>query len=234
MSGPIEIIMVIAVVCYVLIRRLIGEPAEGKRMLVLPAILIVMGLFSVAKLTQTPLSVAFLVVSAAISMALGLLRGTTIQLFPRDGLVFLRYTGMTVALWVVNLAVRFGANILLRVVDPHDVAAVGSGLYLTMGAGMLCEGAVVLLKALRVDGRIVWAKGKRGGAHTMSPFLDDLQGRVPGAGPRAQTGYPRDRPGQDTTPPRPVETFASLVGEVRQTNRRRDRGDRHDLRRRRH
>jgi hypothetical protein len=240
-SGPIEIIMVIAVVCYVLIRRLMGEPAEGKRMLLLPAVLTVVGVLNVAKLTQTPLSVVFLVATAGISMVLGLLRGTSIRLFPRDGLVFMRYTGVTVALWMLNLAVRFGANILLRVVDPHDVASVGSGLFLTMGAGMLCEGAVVLLKAVRTDGRIVWAKGKKDQAHTMSPFLDDLQGRMTGAvadpSPSAPAVYPQDRPGRDAMPPPPVDTFASLVSEVRADSHRRDRGgdprDRRDRRQRR-
>jgi hypothetical protein len=228
MSGPIEIILVIGVVCYILIRRLLGEPAEGKRMLLLPAVLVVVGVLNVTKLTQTPLSVVFLVATTAISMVLGLLRGVSIRLFPRDGLVFMRYTGVTVALLVLNLALKFGANILLRVVDPHDVASVGSGLYLTLGASMLCEGVVVLFKAVRTDGRILWAKGKKGQAHTMSPFLDSLQGRMSGTvadpSPSAPTVNPQDSPGRDAMPPRPAETFESLVREVRAAGRRRDRG----------
>jgi hypothetical protein len=240
-SGPIEIIMVIAVVCYILIRRLMGEPAEGKRMLLLPAILTVVGVVGITKLTQTPVSVAFLVASAAFSMALGLLRGRSIRLFPQDGLVFMRYTGVTVALWVANLAFKFGANIILRVADPHDVASVSSGLYLTLGAGMLCEGVVVLVKALRTDGRIMWAKGRKGQPHTMSPFLDALQSRITGTdtdpGPDAPPVHPQDRPGRDTLPSRPADTFASLVSELRETSGRRDRGghprDRRDRRQRR-
>jgi hypothetical protein len=240
MSGPIEIIMVIAVVCYILIRRLMGEPAEGKRMLLLPAILTVVGIVGITKLTQTPVSVAFLAGSAVVSMVLGLLRGTSIRLFPQDGLVFIRYTWVTVALWVANLALKFGANIILRVFDPHDVASVSSGLYLTLGAGMLCEGVVVLVKALRTDGRIMWAKGKKGQPHTMSPFLDALQSRITGTdmlGPDAPPAGPQDRPGRDALPSRPADTFASLAGELVETSRRRDRGghlrDRRDRRQRR-
>jgi hypothetical protein len=242
-SGPIEIIMVIAVVCYILIRRLMGEPAEGKRMLLLPAILTVVGVVDITKLTQTPVSVAFLVASAVFSMVLGLLRGRSIRLFSQNGLVFMRYTWVTVTLWAANLAFKFGANIILRVADPHDVASVSSGLYLTLGAGMLCEGAVVLVKALRTDGRIMWAKGKKGQPHTMSPFLDALQSRITGTdtdtdpSPDVPPVHPQDRPGRDALPPRPVDTFASLVGELRETSRRRDRGghprDRRDRRQRR-
>jgi hypothetical protein len=234
-SGPIEIIMVIAVVCYILIRRLIGEPAEGKRMLLLPVILTVVGVVGITKLTQTPVSVAFLVASAGFSMVLGLLRGTTIRLFPRDGLVFMRYTWVTVALWAVNLAVKFGANIILRVFDPHDVASVSSGLYLTLGAGMLCEGVVVLVKALHTDGRIMWAKGKKGQPHAMSPFLDALQSRVTGMDPGpsrdARPVHPQDPDRRDALPPHPAETVASLLGEIRGTSRRRDRRE-HPLDRR--
>ena len=241
MSGPVEIILVVAVVCYILIRRLIGEPAEGKRMLLLPAILTVVGVVDITKLAQTPVSVAFLVASAVFSMVLGLLRGRSIRLFPQDGLVFMRYNWVTVMLWVLNLAVKFGANIILRVTDPHDVASVSSGLYLTLGAGMLCEGAVVLVKALRTDGRIMWAKGKKGQPHTMSPFLDALQGRITGTdtGPSrdAPPADPQDRPARDAPPPRPVDTFASLASELLETGRHRDRGghlqDRHDRRQRR-
>jgi hypothetical protein len=243
-SGPIEIILVAAVVCYILIRRLMGEPAEGKRMLLLPAILTVVGVVDITKLTQTPVSVTFLVASAAFSMVLGLLRGRSIRLFPQDGLVFMRYTGVTVALWVLNLAGKFGANIILRVADPHAVASVSSGLYLTLGAGMLCEGAVVLVKALRTDGRIVWAKGKKGQPHTMSPFLDALQSRITGTdtdtdtdpGPDAPLVHPQDRPRRDATPPRPADTFASLVTALRETSPRDRRGhprDRRDRRQRR-
>jgi hypothetical protein len=250
-SGTIEIILVVAVVCYILIRRLLGEPAEGKRMLLLPAILTVVGIVNITKLTQTPVSVAFLAGSAAFSMVLGLLRGRSIRLFPQSGLVFMRYTWVTVALWVLNLAGKFGANIILRVADPHAVASVSSGLYLTLGAGMLCEGAVVLVKALRTDGRIMWAKGKKGQPHTMSPFLDALQGRITGTdtrtdttrtdtetdpGPDARPVGPQDRPGRDALPPRSGDALASLVSELVES-RRRDRGghprDRRDRRQRR-
>jgi hypothetical protein len=107
---------------------------------------------------------------------------------------------------------------------------------------MLCEGAVVLVKALRTDGRIMWAKGKKGQPHTMSPFLDALQSRITGTdthtdpSPDAPPVEPQDRPGRDALPPRPADALASLVSELVES-RRRDRGghprDRRDRRQRR-
>ncbi|GAB3989265.1 hypothetical protein GCM10029978_113910 [Actinoallomurus acanthiterrae] len=175
MSGPVEIILIIGAVGYILARRLLGEPAEAKRLLLLPAVLAAVGLTDLAKVPQSPVSIGFLVGSTALSLVLGLLRGASIRVFAEDGIVHLRYTATTVVLWGINLAVRFGASVVLGVVDPTAEHAAGSGLMLTLGAGMVVEGLVVLSKAMRTSGRVIWAKGRDGAPHTMSPLLDGLQ-----------------------------------------------------------
>jgi hypothetical protein len=43
MSGPLEIVVILAVVGYLLARRVIGEPAQAKRMLILPVVLSLIG-----------------------------------------------------------------------------------------------------------------------------------------------------------------------------------------------
>jgi hypothetical protein len=166
MSGPVEIVLILAAVGYLLARRVIGEPAQAKRMLILPVVLSLIGLSGQVK---TPLSLLFLVATAAIGVLLGALRGVSVRVSQREGLAFLRYTGVTVVLWVVNLAIKFGA------IDPKDAAAVGNSLLLTFGLGILAEGLVVLYRALRNDHRVMWAQGQDGSPHRMSPFLDNLR-----------------------------------------------------------
>jgi hypothetical protein len=124
---------------------------------------------------KTPLSLLFLVATAAISVLLGALRGVSVRVSQREGLAFLRYTGVTVVLWVVTLAIKFGANLTLGAIDPKDTAAVGNTLLLTLGLGILAEGFVVLYRALRNDHRVMWAQGQDGAPHRMSPFLDNLR-----------------------------------------------------------
>jgi hypothetical protein len=177
-SGPIEIIVIIAAIGYVLARRLIGEPAEGKRMLLIPAILTVVGVVDLAQVSQSPVSIGFLVGAAVVSAAIGLLRGASVRVFERDGIVFMRYRVTTVVLWAVNFAIRFGASFVLGMIDPKAAHATSSGLLLTLGIGMLVEGLGVLSKAVRLNGRIVWEKGKDGAPHTTSTFIDGLQHRV--------------------------------------------------------
>ncbi len=93
MSGPVEIVLILAAVGYLLARRVIGEPAEAKRMLILPVVLSLIGLSDVSGQVKTPLSLLFLVATAAISVLLGALRGVSVRVSQREGLAFLRYTG---------------------------------------------------------------------------------------------------------------------------------------------
>ncbi|MFC4244537.1 DUF1453 domain-containing protein [Gryllotalpicola reticulitermitis] len=178
MSGPIEVILIIVVIGYLLIRRLIGEAAEGRRMLLLPAILTAIGLMDLAKVAQSPVSIGFLIATTAVSVVLGLLRGATIRVFEQDGLVFMRYRVITVVLLALNFAIKFGASFALGLVDPSAEHAASNGLLLTLGSGLLVEGLVVLSKAVRTNSRILWKQGKDGEPHKTSSFLDGLQQRA--------------------------------------------------------
>ncbi|MGQ4514395.1 hypothetical protein [Streptomyces sp. DW26H14] len=175
MSGPVEIVLIVAAVGYVLVRRMMGEPAQAKRMLILPAVLCVIGLSDVSGEVTTSMSLLFLVATAAISVVLGMLRGASVRISQRDGLAFVRYTGVTVLLWVLNLAVKLGANFALGALDPKDAGGVGDSLMLSLGLGILAEGLVVLYRALRAGHQVMWAQGRDGAPHQSSPFLDDLR-----------------------------------------------------------
>ena len=222
MSGPIEVILILAAVCYVLVRRMMGKPAQAKRMLILPAVLLVIGLSNVSHDATSVVPILFLIGSGAISVLIGALRGLSVRLSDRAGVAFVQYTWVTVVLWVVNLAIKFGGNIVLRVVDPHAASAVSNSLLLTLAAGLLVEGLVVLARALRTDSHVIWSKGKDGQPHQMSPFLDGLRdtmnGRSAGAG--ADPSWSND-------------SFPSLAGGLRDARRSRHaaRRARRDLRR---
>jgi hypothetical protein len=189
----VEVVLILAAVCYILARRMIGEPAQAKRMLILPAVFLVIGLSDVSGDTQSMVSILFLAGTGAISVVLGALRGASVRVSERDGLAFIRYTGVTVGLWVVNLVIKFGANFALGTVDAHDAASVSNSLFLTLGAGMLVEGVVVLARVLRTESRVVWSKGDDGQPHKMSPFLDELQGRLSGGARGADARRDRRR-----------------------------------------
>lgn len=179
MSGPIEIVLILAVIGYVLVRRMIGEAAQAKRMLILPAILAIIGLTQAGPALHSPAALVFLLVSGALSVVIGALRGASVRISNRGGLAFVQYTWVTVALWVVNIAVKFGGNFVFAHIDSH-AAALGNSLFLTLGLGMLIEGLVVTARALRSDTQVIWAKGEGGAPHTGSPLLENLRASVNG------------------------------------------------------
>ncbi|MDI5963378.1 hypothetical protein POF50_000155 [Streptomyces sp. SL13] len=190
MSEPLEIVLILAAICYVMLRRMMGEPAQAKQMLVLPLVLGGIGLSDVSGQVATPTSAVFLVATAGISVVFGVLRGMTVRLAERDGVAFVRYTGLTVALWIANLLVKFGANAALKALDAKDAGALGNSLLLTLGAGMLVEGLVVLYRALRSDHQVMWSN-KDDAPRRMSPFLDGLRDSLNG---RDAAGNPSAEP----------------------------------------
>jgi cell division protein FtsW (lipid II flippase) len=177
MNGAVEVVLIAAVVVFVMARRLMGEPAVGKRLLLLPVILGVIGLTQAS--VHSVSAVVFLAASAALSVMFGLLRGLTIRTYEQNGIVMLRYTAMTIVLWVASIAARFAAGFVMNLIDL-DAAQAGNGLMLVVGAGLLAEGLVVMSKAVRVRGQVVWSKGRRGEPHRSSAFLDSWQEKVHG------------------------------------------------------
>ena len=175
MSGPVEIVLIVAAVGYLMVRRLIGEPAQAKQMLILPAILSVVGLSTVSGEVKTAASLVFLVGTAAISVVLGVLRGVSVRISRRDGTAFVRYTPVTVGLWVANIVVKIGVNLALDAFDPQDAGGVSNSMLLTIGAGILAEGLVVLYRALRAGHQVMWTQGTDGAPGKTSPMLDNIQ-----------------------------------------------------------
>lgn len=156
LSGPVQVVVIIAAIGYVLVRRLLGEPVQVKRLLVLPAVLCLVGFAHLTKVPQTAMSVVFLLVTAAAGAAIGLGRGLTVEVSERDGVAFLRYSARTVGLWVASIAVKFGAGFLLGAIDPVAERASSSGLMLAVGLGVLAEGLVVLARAAASGGQVDW------------------------------------------------------------------------------
>ena len=159
MTAPVEIGVIVVVVGLLIVRRLIGEPADARRMLLVPAALCLAGLSDLGQVAQSPLSVGFLLGISVVSVVLGVLRGASVRVHKRDDVVFMRYTMTTVVLFVANLGVKVGSGLLLGYIDPRAEHAVSSGLALTLGVGMLAEGVAILSKALRTGGRIAWGGG---------------------------------------------------------------------------
>ena len=75
------------IVGYVIGRQLIGEPVRGKRLVVLPLVLTVVGAINLGHGSQRlrPADIVFIALSAVVAAAIGLAQGATMRLDRRDG-----------------------------------------------------------------------------------------------------------------------------------------------------
>jgi hypothetical protein len=178
--SPLTILLVVAAVGYVLWSRMQGRPLKLRRMLVLPAVLVVLGIVDLTGSSAPHLTskdIAFLVISVVLSVVLGAARGATIELYPQQGELWQRYRRSTVALWIALIA----AKLILIGIASAAGASAGSGtstLLLTLGVSLLAEAAIVAPRAASTG--LPLAAGRR-----------DSDGRRSGPSrPSAPTGVP--------------------------------------------
>lgn len=144
--SPVEIVVAIAAVGFVLWSRTKGQPLRAKRLLVLPVVLTVIGATDLSG-SLSSADVGFLVGGLIVSVILGAARGATIEVYPAQGELWQRYRRSTVALWIALIVIKV---ILLGVASATGAAAGGgtNSLLLTLGASLLAEAAVVGPRAL--------------------------------------------------------------------------------------
>lgn len=139
-------VAVIAVVGYVIVRRISGEPLNARDLFVAPLILTGLGVYDVIKAEGLGGGdYAWGAGGVLIGLALGALRGHTVRLFVKDGVLWQRYTGRTIVVWVGSLAVSGGFSLLAKTAGMHAEAR---PILLSIGIGMLGEIAITGLRAV--------------------------------------------------------------------------------------
>jgi len=176
MSDPIEFILIIALLAYTLIRRSAGQPAQGRKLLVAPIVFIVIGLFVLSH-NWSPLGLAVVIVSTLVSIAFGIARGFTIRLYEKDGIVWMKYTKVTIALWIANIVIKLAGAAIVASINPAAGSQESSGLFLRLGLGVLMEGIVVASRGVKTSSPLIWSRGKDGQSDRTSDFLNRRQQR---------------------------------------------------------
>lgn len=202
---PLVVILVVAGVCYVMWRRLKGEPVQTRRLLVLPAVFTVLGVLDLTKSGAPHLSsadVAFLAAGAAISLGLGAARGATIELFPRGGYLYQRYRKTTVALWAVLIAAKLGLDLAAHLAGA-GAAAGTDGLMLSLGVSLLGESALVAPRAMATGVPFAPDPKRNGGGRSAGSRLADdgsWHPRQATPTPQMRDDAPVSIPGQPAEP----------------------------------
>ncbi len=182
--SALEILAVIGIIGFVIFRQIQGEPLRGKRTVVLPAILTVIG-FSDLHGNGGHLQsadVTCLVIGALGSAVIGAGFGAMMRLEGRNGYLWAQLPVRGLWLWGALLAWRLVAIALAGALHAH-VAASSSTLLFSLGVNRLAQAAVIMLRALAAG--VPFAPEKDGASFMASAFERDRgvpRGRVPSAG----------------------------------------------------
>jgi hypothetical protein len=139
-----NILIYVALIGYILYRRVQGQPVKtGRKLFLLPVLLVVLGYGDLVNGSGLkPVEISLTVIGGTIALGLGLLRGRTDKLSDRDGSPFVQ--------WGTASLILFGGNIAAKLVlDLIDIAAgstssaVGKSLLLTFGLTLLGEAIVI-------------------------------------------------------------------------------------------
>jgi hypothetical protein len=142
-----SVLIALVVIVFVLVRRLGGMPVDGRRLALLPLVLTIWGVTSLAQgfhgtLHAYGTDVGLLTLGAVLAFGGGLVRGLTVRLYPRDGQLWYRYTWLTVAVWVGLILLRV-AQVTVGWAVGADTSVLAAALPLMLGLSLVGEVAVI-------------------------------------------------------------------------------------------
>ncbi|MBM9508686.1 hypothetical protein [Actinacidiphila acididurans] len=195
----LDALAVIAIAAYVIGRQLFGEALRGKRVILLPAVLAVIGVTRLGGPGRPvePKDVALLLVSGLIAAAIGLGQGAMMRLSSRDGGLWGRMPLRGLWLWAALVGSRVVVMVLASALGAH-VAASSAPILLMLGVNRLGQAAMIVRRAhlagipftREKDGSVFLADRLR----TLNAQLDGRSDERTG-GPRPGTGHPHDGTG---------------------------------------
>jgi hypothetical protein len=140
---------VAAIVVYVIGRQLVGEPMRGKRLIVLPAILTVVGALDLNSAHRHigSADIVCLVIGGVVVAGIGLAQGRIMRLESRNGTLWAQLPVKGLWFWLALIVSRLTLTGLALGVHAH-VAASTSTVVLMLGINRLGQAAVVGSRAV--------------------------------------------------------------------------------------
>jgi hypothetical protein len=144
----LEIVVAIGVVGFVIYQQVAGQAVQGRRLIVLPAVLTVVGFLSLHAARHIhPADIVWLTVGAIGSLLIGLAFGAITRLESRNGVLWAKMPLRGLWLWVGLIAWRVLIMVLAARTGAH-VAASATPLLFTLGLNRLGQAAVIVPRAM--------------------------------------------------------------------------------------
>jgi hypothetical protein len=148
--SAIEILAVVGVIGFIIFRQVQGEPLHGKRAVLLPAILTVVGFTDLHASNGARLQAAdvtCVVIGCVGCAVIGLAFGAVTRLESRGGYLWAQLPVWGLSLWAALFCWRAIAFVLADAMHAH-VAASSSTLLFSLGVNRLAQAAVIVPRAM--------------------------------------------------------------------------------------
>ena len=146
--SPLTVLAAIGVIVYVIGQQVIGSAVRGKRLIVLPAVLTVVGILEISgSKSLGALDVLLLGVSAVTAIAIGLGLGSMTRLERRGGYLWAQLPKRGLWLWGGLIASRVVVSGIAGVSGAHVAAGTGA-ILLTLGLNRAAQALVVGSRAV--------------------------------------------------------------------------------------
>jgi hypothetical protein len=144
----LEILAVIAIIGFVIYQQIAGQKIQGKRLVVLPAVLTVIGFIDLHGARHLHVAdYVWLTVGAVGSLLIGLALGAITRLGSRDGVLWAKMPLRGLWLWLALFAWR-GLIMVIAARTGAHVAASTTPLLFTLGLNRLGQAAVIAPRAM--------------------------------------------------------------------------------------
>lgn len=161
------VLVVVGIVVYVIGQQMTGGAVSGKRLVVVPAVLTLIGLLDISGQESHPgaTDIALLVVGAAIAIAIGAALGGMTRLERRDGHLWAQLPKHGLWLWGGLIVSRLALIGIAHATGAH-VAAGTAAILLTLGLNRAAQALTIVRRAVAAG----------------IPFAPEKDGTVFGAG----------------------------------------------------
>jgi hypothetical protein len=137
----------IAIIVFVLARRLRGEAvAAPKKLFLLPIVVGAIGLHNLSHTKLNTVDIAVIAAGCALSLALGLIRGRLDKVTMVNGAPYMSWSVASVVIFAVNVLAKLALD-AGGVAAGGTAAALSSSILFSLGLTLLGEAAIVWLRA---------------------------------------------------------------------------------------
>jgi hypothetical protein len=143
----LEILVVIGIIGFVMYQQVAGQLLRGKRVVLLPVIVTVIGFLNMRGHHLGSADIAWLTVGAAGSLLIGMAFGLITRLESRGGVLWGKMPLRGLWLWVALIAWRVLIMVLAAHTGAHFAAST-TPLIFTLGLNRLGQAAVILPRAV--------------------------------------------------------------------------------------